>query len=210
MDPVVTAIDFGSNSTFQVAQSSMQTDTEGMRHTLILFNPGTNAGLVMPNGATQTVNTLHVRATEFTVGTNGTAAMPAVLPPLSGYTYCVELSADEATSAGATGVVFNQPVITYTENFLNFPTGVSVPVGIYDRVQAAWVPSSNGRVVKIISITAGMSDVDTDGDNVADNGLGITTDEQRSLVSVYAAGQSLWRVPVTHFSPKRGRKGVGQ
>ncbi|MBI3414179.1 MAG: hypothetical protein HY043_02475 [Verrucomicrobia bacterium] len=201
LDPVVTTITLGTNSPMQMHQGSMQTDADGARHSTLLFTPGTCGSLVLANGATQNCSSISVRATEFTVGANGPSAMPAGLPPLSGYTYCVELSADEASSVGAAGVVFNQPVITYTENFLNFPIGVNVPVGIYDRAKAVWIPSPNGRVVKIISITAGQADVDTDGDNVADNGLGITTDEQRSLASAFRAGQSLWRVPVTHFSP---------
>jgi RHS repeat-associated protein len=56
-------------------------------------------------------------------------------------------------------------------------------------------------VVKILSISAGLADVDTDGDGVADNGLGVTTSERSTLASLYAAGETLWRVPVVHFSP---------
>lgn len=199
-DPVVTNVAFGNGSPFQAAESSMQTDGDGARHTLLLFAPGTTADLVMPNGTLQPANSLHIRATEFTVGPSGPAAMPAGLPPLSGYTYCVELSADEAVSAGAVSVAFNHPVITYAENFLGFAVGTPVPVGTYDRRMAAWVPLANGRVVKIIAIAGGLADVDTDGDNVADNGLGITTAERQRLAAVYTAGESLWRVPVSHFS----------
>ena len=47
--------------------------------------------------------------------------MPGELPPTSGYTYAVELSVDEAVEAGATEVRFDEPVITYVENFLDFP-----------------------------------------------------------------------------------------
>jgi YD repeat-containing protein len=62
-------------------------------------------------------------------------------------------------------------------------------------------PASNGRVIKLVSITGGVANIDTDGDNAADSGLGITVAERTSLASVYTAGQSLWRVPVAHFSP---------
>jgi RHS repeat-associated protein len=202
LDPSVTNVTFGAGTPFQVAESTMQADGDGARHTLILFTPGTTAALMLGNGDVQDVGSLHIRATEFTVGSSGPAAMPALLPPMSGYTYCVELSADEAMSAGATGVIFNQPVITYVENFLGFPVGTGVPVGIYDREKAVWLPSLNGRVVKILGVTDGVADVDTDGDDMADDGLGITADERQSLASVYSAGQSLWRVPVTHFSPE--------
>jgi RHS repeat-associated protein len=202
LDPTVAEVAFGAGSPLQVAESSMQSDGDGTRHTLIVFHPGTTAALTLADGTTQDVGSLHIRATEFTVGDSGPAAMPALLPPMSGYTYCVELSADEAMSTGASGVVFNQPVITYVENFLAFPVGSNVPVGIYDRQKAAWLPSPNGRVVEILSLTGGMADVDTDGDGLADDGLGITAEERQTLASTYSAGQSLWRVPVMHFSPE--------
>ena len=147
----------------------------------------------------QPLTTMHVRATEYTVGPNGPVAMPANLPGLSGYTYCVELSVDEAIAAGAVAVVFSQPVVTYVENFLKFPVGTDVPVGIYDRAKAAWVPSANGRIVKIVSVTGGAADVDTDGDGVADSGVGITADERNALAAAYPVGQALWRVAVAPF-----------
>ena len=55
---------------------------------------------------------LNVRATEYTVGGTGPKAMPALLPPLSAYTYAVEFSVDEAQAAGATTVQFSQPVVS--------------------------------------------------------------------------------------------------
>lgn len=202
VDPAVTAITFGSGAPFQTAQASTQTDGDGARHELLLFAPGTTATLLLPDGSAQRPDTLHIRATELTVGERGGAAMPAGLPPLSGYTYCVELSADEALAAGATSVTFSTPVVTYTENFLGFPVGTDVPSGTYDRERGVWVALPNGRVVKILAIADGLADVDTDGDGIADVGVGITTDERRALASAYAVGQTLWRVPVTHFSPQ--------
>ncbi|MBK7473293.1 MAG: hypothetical protein IPI73_24325 [Betaproteobacteria bacterium] len=94
------------------------------------------------------------------------------------------------------------PVYSYLENFLGFPTGVHVPSGYYDRKTGFWVPSDDGRVVKILGIAGGMADLDTDGDNVADNNpaLGITIAERQQLAQFYSAGQSLWRVPISHFS----------
>jgi RHS repeat-associated protein len=192
-----------ANSTvMQVAQGSMQNDADGTRHVLVLTPSGTTAAMTMPDGSLQQLSVLHIRATEYTVGSNGPMAMPAALPPLSGYTYCVELSVDEAITAGATGVVFSQAVITYVENFLNFPVGTNVPVGFYDRTNGVWIPSPNGRIVKIVGVVGGLADVDTNGDNIADNGLGITSDERKNLASAFSVGQTLWRVPVTHFSPE--------
>ena len=92
VDPAVTAITFGPNAPFQTAESSMQSDGDGARHSLLLFPAGTTTSLVFADGRTEPATTLHVRATEFTVGARGPDAMPAVLPPLSGYTYCTELS----------------------------------------------------------------------------------------------------------------------
>jgi hypothetical protein len=45
------------------------------------------------------------------------------LTTTSGYTYAVELSADEAFQAGATKVTFDKPLAFYVENFLDFPVG---------------------------------------------------------------------------------------
>ncbi len=81
----------------------------------------------MPDGSTEPLDELHVRATEYTIGDAGPDAMPAVLPPSSGYTYAVELSADEAVDAGATEVRFDKPVITYVDDFLGFPVGERRP-----------------------------------------------------------------------------------
>jgi RHS repeat-associated protein len=129
--------------------------------------------------------------------------MPAPLPPVSGYTYAVELTAEEALAAGAKEVRFSQPVIQYVENFLDFPVGVIVPVGYYDREKGVWIASNNGRVIKILSIVGVLANLDTDGDDLADNGpaLGVTDAERQQLASLYPAGQSLWRVPIPHFSP---------
>ena len=78
---------------------------------------------------TQTINTLHVRATEFTAGERGPEAMPAELPLVTGYTYASEITVDEAMAKiDGKDVVFNQPVFVYVDNFLHFPTGTIIPV----------------------------------------------------------------------------------
>ena len=58
----------------------------------------------------QPLDILAVRATEYSVGTSGPAAMPGELPPSSAYTYAVELSVDQALAAAATRVNFDRPV----------------------------------------------------------------------------------------------------
>ncbi|HRI68462.1 MAG TPA: RHS repeat-associated core domain-containing protein [Polyangium sp.] len=132
--------------------------------------------------------------------------MPAALPASSGYTYAVELSVDEAVAAGAKGVHFSKPIITYVDNFLEFTTGTNVPVGYYDREKAQWIPSDDGRVIEVLSITNGMVALDIDGSgNPAEAtklaALGISDEERVELAKLYGPGAKLWRVTVTHFTP---------
>ena len=177
LDNQVTLVDLTSNEPIQTARGSVVTDEDGTRQATLLIPQGTQAQMVFPDGSTQPLTNLSVRATEYTIGPNGPKAMPAELPPTSGYTYAVELSADEAISAGATAVCFNQPLYFYVEDFIGFPVGSAVPTGYYDRQKGQWIASENGRVIKIIGLTGGLADVDTNGDGTADNRLGMTDAE---------------------------------
>ncbi|MGH7572373.1 MAG: RHS repeat-associated core domain-containing protein [Gemmatimonadota bacterium] len=206
-DTLVTVIDF--SEPVEVARGTPQTDADGTRQATLLFPQTAQATMVMPDGSTQPLSTLSVRATEYTVGENGPQAMPVELPPASAYTYAVELSVDEAEAAGAAGVEFSEPVPLYVENFLGFPVGLDVPVGRYDRAQAAWLAEPDGRIVEIVGVSGGQADIDTDGDGVADgsaamDSLGITDDERAELASLYTAGTELWRMPLLHLSPIDG------
>src|SRR6185295_12972264 len=110
----------------------------------------TTAQFRMPGGALQPApSRLTVRQTEYTVGALGPASMPSELPPTSGYTYYLELTADEELAAGAVGVEFNQPVVFYLENFIGFAVGSHAPVGFYDRQAGVWKGEPDGRVVKV-------------------------------------------------------------
>jgi RHS repeat-associated protein len=205
LDSAVTAVNLGS-TTVQVARGSPVSDADGARRATILFPPGTGATMVLPDGTTRPLTTLNVRATEYTVGASGPMAMPAALPPSSGYTYAVELSVDEAVAAGATEVRFSQALPIYVENFIGFPVGGAVPSGYYDQQKGQWIASANGRVIKVLGITSNLADIDTDGDDLADDAtklatLGITAEEQARLAQLYTIGQTLWRVPITHFTP---------
>lgn len=207
IDTLVTAIDF--TQPIEVARGSMVTDTDGTRQTTLFFSQGTQATLVMPGGSTQPLSSMHVRATEYTVGPNGPTAMPAPLPPASAYTYAVELSVDEAQAAGASSVQFDRPVAFYVENFLHFPTGRHIPVGFYDRTAGSWIPMTDGRVLKVLSTDSALAQLDLDGtgqeaSDSALNSLGITTAERTQLAETYSAGEDLWRMQTTHFSPIDG------
>ena len=205
-DSQVTLIDLTSPAPFQVARGNPVTDADGARQATVLFPSGTTASLVQADGSLVPTTQLHVRLTEYTVGPSGPSAMPGELPPTSSYTYATELGADEAVAkVDGRDVVFNHPVFLYTENFTGIPVGQSVPAGYYDPVRSAWVGAPDGRVIKIVSKTGGRADLDVNGDGVADTGtaltaLGITDAERQQLATLYAAGTSLWRTPLDHFS----------
>jgi len=128
--------------------------------------------------------------------------MPAVLPPNSAYTYCVELAVD-----GAERIRFEEPVIAWIDNFLGFDVGMAVPVGYYDRDRGVWVPEDNGIVVKLLDTDSdGIVDaLDADSDDQPDdlNSNGSFSDEVTGLgdTGKYAPGTTFWRVAITHFSP---------
>ena len=202
LDRQATEIELDSGDPIQVARGSVIEDSEGERQATLLIPSGTTAQIEMPDGSMQPLDgQITIRATEFTVGENGPEAMPGELPTASGYTYALEYTVDEALAEGAVNVEFSQPIFHYVENFLDFPVGSPVPVGYYDRQIAAWVPSENGRVIKIISITEGKANIDSDGDDVIDTALGLSDAEREQLATLYQAGQTLWRVPIKHFTP---------
>lgn len=200
-----TEIQFGAQA-MQVARGSRVVDGDGSRQATVLFPAGTQATVTLPDGTTASLDTVHVRATEYTVGDDGPRAMPATLPPTSAYTYAVELSIDEVVAIGATNVQFDRPIPLYVDNFLGFSMGGRVPTGYYDRSKGVWVASDDGRVVKILGVTGGLADLDTDGDARVDDApklaaFGVSDAERAWLGAAYAVGASLWRVPLTHFSP---------
>lgn len=201
LDAQVTAVDLTAGTAMQVARGGMVTDADGSRRATVMFPQGATATMVFSNGSTQPLTALSVRATEYTVGANGPAAMPAELPATSGYTYCAELSIDEALAAGAADVQFSVPLPFYVENFLGFPVGMDVPLGSYDRRRGAWIPEANGKVIQIVGVTGNKADVDSDGDGTADAALAMSDAERQQLATLYAPGQSLQRMLVTHFTP---------
>ena len=202
----VTDVDLAGTDGMLVAQGSAITDVDGTRQSTMLLPGDTQAEMVMPDGTTQPLPQMDFRATEYTVGEDGPEAMPAPLPSTSAYTYAVELSADEAVEAGAEEVRFSKPLYNYVDNFLGFPVGAAVPNGYYDEEKGQWIGADNGRVVKVLSITDGLADLDVDGSgNAADaaalQALGITDEEREKLAGLYGEGKTLWRMPIDHFTP---------
>ncbi len=199
VDSNVSSIDLTAATPIQVARGSVVHDGDGTRQATLLFPAGTTADMVMPDGSSRPVSTLHVRATEVTVGDAGPSALPGELPATSAYTYAVDFNADEAITAGADTIRLNHPAIGYVEDFLGYRTGILVPSGTYSRSQHRWIAGPNGVVVQILSITGGAADVDTTGNGTADN-TGIDINERRQLAQLYTPGTKLWRVPVPELT----------
>ncbi|GAB6042043.1 hypothetical protein [Endothiovibrio diazotrophicus] len=194
LDSAATTIDLANASEIQVARGNPVSDADGQRQATLLIPPGTGATLTLADGSQQPLDTLTVRATEYTVGENGPQSMPGPLPPTSGYTYAVELSADEALAAGAKRVDFDRPLPFYVDNFLDFPVGEAVPLGWYDYDRAAWIAADNGRVIQTLAITDGLAGIDGDGDGLADDAaqlaeLGIDDAERARLAQLYTPRQ---------------------
>src|SRR6266516_3873665 len=207
-DPAVTIVDLTSQ-TPPVARARVVSDADAPRQATLIFKPGNTATLTRPDGSTQSLTTLSVRATEYSVGDSGKLAMPAELPPASQYTYAVQLSADEQLAAGAGArVTFAQPVPFYVENFLHVPVGTAVPTGGYDAATGAWVPEPNGKVIKVLGKDAnGRALVDITGDGQADPpsalaALGIDDYELVQLGGTYPAGSDLWRAWAPRLEPE--------
>jgi YD repeat-containing protein len=96
-------------------------------------------------------------------------------------------------------------VTVYVENFLAIPTGLPVPVGLYDQQAGQWVGSDHGTVVKILSVTGGLANLDVAGSGTPANAstlaaMGIDDTERQQLAGLYQPGQTLWRVQVPHFT----------
>ena len=79
-------------------------------------------------------------------------------------------------------------------------------MGYYDKRSAAWIPSQNGRVIKIIGVTNDRAELDVDGGVANLAPLDISDAEREQLAVFYPIelgqpGKELWRVPIKHFSP---------
>jgi len=203
IDTIVTQISF--TDSIEVARGSVVSDEDGTRQATVMFEQGTEATMHMLDGSYQSLSSINVRATEYSVGDLGPAAMPALLPPQSAYTYCVDLSIDEVIENGASHVSFSKPVAFYVENFIGFPTGTYVPTGYYDQQNGEWIGVENGKVIEIVNITNGLAEIDINGDGSAEdltwyNYWNIDTKEREELANLYMVGTSLWRVELNHFS----------
>ena len=110
------------------------------------------------------------------------------LPPTSGYTYAVELSADEAMAAGATRCDSISRCINYVENFLGFPVGTAVPTGYYDRVQGGVDAVGQRARDQDHGETAGLGRRGQRRHRVVAAAGALITAERQRLASLYPVG----------------------
>ena len=200
-----TVVDFNSPV---VARGRFASDANGDRDIRMVFRDTTVATVRKPDGTVVPFTAARVRATEFTVGGDGPRSMPAILPPGSAYTYCVDLRLDEADSLAQEGqpapdVHFSKPVACYVRNFLNLPVGTCIPVGYYDYTAGRWVAGRDGVVLKIIG--ASGDSVDSRGTGTPDDStrlaqLDMDSAEIGRLRSQYTVGTSVWRMSAEHFT----------
>ena len=207
-DTNLTAVVMTNASTMQVARGPVISDADGTRRAMVMIPTNARASIITYGGDTQEVDQLTTRFTEYTEGTTGPNSMPGDLLPSVAYTYCVELGSVEAQDKVAgRDVLFNTNVYFYTDNFLGIPAGIGVPMGYYDNDRGAWVPSQDGIVIDLLGtnelglarVCANTNGLESDAAELAS--LGITDDERLTLAQTYnPATNSLWRVPIQHFS----------
>jgi RHS repeat-associated protein len=199
-EPISTTMVFDGNAdTIVTHRSSEVTDEFGSRACSMVFGGDNSAHVVDEYGNDiGELTTITTRATEFTTP----ESMPAILPPNSAYTHCVELSVDNAER-----VRFDKPVIIWIDNFLGFDVGSMVPVGYYDRDKGLWVPCENGVVVKLLDTDSdGTVDaLDADGNDLPDDldSDGSFVNEVKGLddPDTYIPGATFWRSELSHFCP---------
>ncbi len=172
-----------------------QEDKDGKRTTSLFVPPNVSAFLHFADGGLTPAPTLTLRATEATVGPMGQASMPATLPAATAYTFAADISADEAVAAGAMGLTFSDAVAVYADNFLRFPVGAPIPLGIYNEGKALWESGTNAAVVQVTA----SGGVDYTGDGIADSDFPLLAGEKESLAAHFPAGTQLVRSTTAHF-----------
>jgi RHS repeat-associated protein len=197
----------------------LESDDSGDRTPRIIVPSNTLAKL--PDNST--LSSYRVAVTEYTVGENRPEVMPAKLPSNSAYTYAVNLDVEGANGQAVTFKTpctvagqpseCEQPVLYYVDNFLNFPTGETVPSGYLNPSTHKWIASESGRVVKILGVDANgrarldvtlstaNPPVDSEDTGTALTNLGITDAERVQLANTYGGTpKSVWRIRLKHFS----------
>lgn len=206
LSPVAWTVELSQVSSLAPLPAEVIEDVDGSRQSMLLIPAGLQATFQSASGDVD-LSTITVRQTEYTIGTNGPARMPASLPEASAYTYAIDFTVDEALLYGGGNIVFNKPIPNYTDNFIGLPVGTIVPVGSYSYDQKKWIAELDGIVLEIVSIENGVAYLDVDGDGAHDNWngkltlLGVSQSELEWLATTYGPGKTLWRTVVSHFTP---------
>jgi RHS repeat-associated protein len=184
-------------------------DAFGVREPFLVFEPGTTAEALLPNGTRHALSTLSVTVTEYPIA-SGESFLPGTASNIVGVSYALEFEVAEAKRLGASHVEFSEPVSLYVENFLDLPVGTTLPMASYDRVNGQWERGTTGHVIQLLSVAGGTVQVDSDGDGLADDAatleaIGITPSDLSRLAERYPAGTELWHGSVTHFSTQRAQ-----
>lgn len=203
-DEASATIEPTSGPALQVYRSTPRRDSDGERRATLMFAPGTRGTAVLAGGGRRDLGAMTVRATEYSVGANGPERMPGTPPPGATYAYAVDYGV--AAPHGSVAVRFSRPVIAYTEDFLDLPTGGTVPAGRYDRVAGRWSAAGDARVVRIADVEDGRARLDTgapDGasESAASARLGVTPAELTALARIYRPGTRLLRLRITRSGP---------
>ena len=163
------------------------------------------------NGSTQPLpGPWTVRQTEYTAGIS--AAMPAELPPTSGYTYAAELRSTRREAAGASSVEFTRraparscrqvrrelhPRTGRQRTSRPVPTTATRPSGRRAGRARRQGGLRDGGPWRTSTPTATATATAADYPAA----LKITDGERTALAPLYPPGAELFRVPVEHFSP---------
>ena len=125
---------------------------------------------------------------------------------LSGYTYAVEFSVDEAVDAGATRSPSTSPSPPTSRTSSSFPVGNVVPAATTTARASRWVPApTRARRRDPGRSPAETADIDPTAtarrQRRGSRRAGHHDAERIELAQLYSAGQTLWRTQVGHFSP---------
>lgn len=142
-DSKATAVDL-TTAGDQVAAGNPVTDGSGTRAATLTLLSGTQCSRTPPGGTPQALSQFDVRLTEFTVGANGPAAMPAALPATSAYTKAIDVGFYQQGSRITDPVSCDPPLRLSSGNNLGFPPGTPVPNGRFDPDTGDWEADPDG------------------------------------------------------------------
>lgn len=205
-----------SNSTsIQLSSSANETQVIAIQGGLaeaaaiahLLIPPLTSLGISQKDGALVPLNNLRISASSHEKTYSGASSYPEVLSQQFIVARIFSFLSEELIVDGADALALTKKAALYTIPTIDAPVGSPIPVAVYVRSQKNWIPSLNGRVLKILRIEDGEARFDINGDDVEDGAmdlqnLGITQDEARSIASIYpdAFEKIIWRVSTDKLS----------